>query len=538
MPRRTKKDLADEEEERRRDFAWRRTRQAGQEGLSPDRGRTGTPYCFNKPGHHWEDGRYGQRQYRDNESVHIDPFAEPGFQEFACPFNVYPNINVDAGIVPTVFSVAHQGFDFPMTAGGEHHHGNPSAVHRDPMFDGQASSVTETNPHVDVDLTVSPSPAPQVTPLSESPVVEFKPTRAKMAFHVFIADGLTGAQKRSGVPVTYSDHLTKPAFDILINIHGRSLLELKRSLFNACDKHRTGCGTLLKDADTEGRVTLRGYIYHGGAFGKSLEPIIDSEAILDQFKAMMIKKPANEVGFSLNMSNPKVQAQTDTKVLKFNRAMQHNIPNALNDEDRAAVEMSSIEVDAKVQAQRTMLMAMYGSATIGGRECMGLVNPKDTSLAMHVSHLGFDIWAKAIVNKQVGVTLKTPPSGKEFQWLPISNARSNNHSSAINSLGALLAMTNNQAPAAAGAPRTDSPAPRPFPAFEEYLTFCSISPDDHETRDLLAKYNIIDFEMFLSSELSCSIMAGFGFAFGPRLRLHEKAPIYRDILKKKVNPSF
>jgi hypothetical protein len=58
----------------------------------------------------------------------------------------------------------------------------------------------------------------------------------------------------------------------------------------------------------------------------------------------------------------------------------------------------SIEVDAKVQAQRVMLMAMYGTTSIGGRECMGLVNPKDSSLAMHVSHLGFDIWAKAIVS--------------------------------------------------------------------------------------------------------------------------------------------
>jgi hypothetical protein len=172
-----------------------------------------------------------------------------------------------------------------------------------------------------VDLTVSPSPDPQATRFSESPVAataEFKPTRAKMAFHVFIADGLTDAQKRSGVPVTYSDHLTKPAFDILVNIHGQSLLELKRSLFIACNNHRNGCGKLLRDADIERRVTLRGYIYHGGAFGKSLEPVIDSEALFDQFKAVMLKKPTNEVGFSLNMHNPKVQAQTDNKVCLFN----------------------------------------------------------------------------------------------------------------------------------------------------------------------------------------------------------------------------
>jgi hypothetical protein len=41
-------------------------------------------------GHHWEDGLYSKRQYRDDEAMHIDPFAEPGFQEFACPFSFFP----------------------------------------------------------------------------------------------------------------------------------------------------------------------------------------------------------------------------------------------------------------------------------------------------------------------------------------------------------------------------------------------------------------------------------------------------------------
>ncbi|KAH9820297.1 hypothetical protein DFH28DRAFT_1079619 [Melampsora americana] len=156
MPQRTKKDLADEEEERRRDFAWRQTRQAGQEGLSPDRGRTGTPYCFNKPGHHWEDGRYGQQQYRDTESVHIDPFAEPGFQQFPCPFNVYPEINVDAGIAPITFPVTRQAFEFPMTPVEQHRHGNPNVVHRDPMFGDQAFGCQGSNV-IDSKTDIDPS---------------------------------------------------------------------------------------------------------------------------------------------------------------------------------------------------------------------------------------------------------------------------------------------------------------------------------------------------------------------------------------------
>ncbi|EGG11314.1 uncharacterized protein MELLADRAFT_90784 [Melampsora larici-populina 98AG31] len=138
MPRKSKKEMAEEEEARKRDFAWRRARQAGREGLSPDVGRTGTPYYFDKPGYHWENGRYGKRQYRDTDLVHVDPFAEPGFREFACPFNVHPEINVDAGIVPMVFPVGHQGFEFPIPAVEEHHHGVLNVVHRDPTFGGQA----------------------------------------------------------------------------------------------------------------------------------------------------------------------------------------------------------------------------------------------------------------------------------------------------------------------------------------------------------------------------------------------------------------
>ncbi|KAH9806927.1 hypothetical protein DFH28DRAFT_852315, partial [Melampsora americana] len=67
-------------------------------------------------------------------------------------------------------------------------------------------------------------------------------------------------------------------------------------------------------------------------------------------------------------------------------------------------------------------MNMYRTTSIGRRDCMGMVNTKDPSLAMHLSHLAFDIWAKAIVS--YCVTLKTPPSVKELQWFPISNAQS------------------------------------------------------------------------------------------------------------------
>ncbi|EGG06176.1 uncharacterized protein MELLADRAFT_87328 [Melampsora larici-populina 98AG31] len=113
------------------------------------------------------------------------------------------------------------------------------------------------------------------------------------------------------------------------------------------------------------------------------------------------------------MDNPKVQARTDSKELKFNCAMQHNIPDALNDDKRAAVEI--IKVDAKVQAQRVMLMTMYGTTSIGGRECMGMINTKDSSLEMHLSHLAFDIWAKAIKGVPVATHQQCPLQQSELE---------------------------------------------------------------------------------------------------------------------------
>jgi hypothetical protein len=46
-------------------------------------------------------------------------------------------------------------------------------------------------------------------------------------------------------------------------------------------------------------------------------------------------------------------------------------------------------------------VAKYGKSTIGGRECMGMVNPADPTMAMHLSHYAFDLWAAAIVSLSI-----------------------------------------------------------------------------------------------------------------------------------------
>ncbi|KAH9825042.1 hypothetical protein DFH28DRAFT_1077483 [Melampsora americana] len=65
-------------------------------------------------------------------------------------------------------------------------------------------------------------------------------------------------------------------------------------------------------------------------------------------------------------------------------------------------------------------MLMYGCVSIGGKECMGCVNPANPNKAMHLSHLAMDIWAHQLSDHKPGVTLMRPPSGPEFKWFPIS----------------------------------------------------------------------------------------------------------------------
>ncbi|KAH9808056.1 hypothetical protein DFH28DRAFT_911411, partial [Melampsora americana] len=181
--------------------------------------------------------------------------------------------------------------------------------------------------HVDVDLTRSPSLGPQMTQGSPlAPVlVDHKPTRVTINFHVYIPNGLSAAEMRSGKPQTYADHAPKEPFLAMIQIHGVSLEALKKSLFKECSLHKKGCGSLLQSADEQGQLSIRCFVHGPGPFCKTTSPQLLDEAIFDEFKIALSSKKGKEVGFRLLMQNPKTTTRTTSKASHFNFFLPFNI---------------------------------------------------------------------------------------------------------------------------------------------------------------------------------------------------------------------
>ncbi|KAH9820367.1 hypothetical protein DFH28DRAFT_1021303 [Melampsora americana] len=552
QPMNQQMELEQEEERRAIEIANRQARRAGPEGFSPELDKGGLPCYYYTPGHHWEDVRFGgKRQYLDSEVIHIDPYKHPGFRDFCCKYHPKidpaPDVEVFSHGLPSYNSIDSQaqtpGLGVMLDL---------ASNHRDPIFGDQhfdrRVELAIGVPHVDVDLTQSPSPVlePARGPCQAStgPIVapaNSIPTRSKIGYHVYSPNHQTDAEKRSGVPVTYVDYITKVPFEELIQLHGFTLNDVKESLFKACNENKQPCGDLLRTADDKGNLIFKGYVCNGEAFSKTSMPVIPNEETFEGLKKMIILKKGKEVGFRLLMEDPKKKARTVSRDMQFNQSVAHHHPDALDTGDHNAVEMSSIGVDKAIQHELNNLMRSYCHTNIGGRECMGFVKPDDSTSVIYLSHSLFDIWASDIVHKRHGATQLKPPSRLLFKYGPIDHAKAKLKSKSTNqstpcSGSAVSQNTNvlsgngpfpfNTNIPQQSFPRSDSPAPRPLPLFERYLEYCEISPEDEHTRDLLKNYNIVNFEMFFSSALNLEAMEKLGFRFGPRVRLHKNAVLY------------
>ncbi|KAH9814791.1 hypothetical protein DFH28DRAFT_928410 [Melampsora americana] len=396
-------------------------------------------------------------------------------------------------------------------------------VHRGPIFDSHdiniraqaAMGVRTGGTYVEINLTLSPPPAPSY-PRANHPnptmdVINTKPSHVKLWFQVFADIPQSKAEKQAGLAQKYTDLTSNPPFNAIIQIHGAKLIDIKENVFNACADYKKVCGKILRDANHKGRLAFKGYVARRGDFLKTALKIIASEAVLDQFKATMNNNRGKEVGFRLYMDNPKAVKRLKSK---------------------------GIGVDKVWQDARVKLMREFGCVSIGGQECMGCINPGNSTKVVHLSHLMMDIWAHDLYSDIVslnkvdgtdGATEMMPPIKQpKLQFKPIHKPVRRP------TYPADTPQSTSQIPDF----RPESPLSNPAPDFEDYLKFAKIAPDDRVTRDLLEKLNIIKLESFLSASMDVLTLVGLGIPFGAAVCLHNKAPLYRTELKnreKKIN---
>ncbi|EGG06720.1 uncharacterized protein MELLADRAFT_86396 [Melampsora larici-populina 98AG31] len=170
-------------------------------------------------------------------------------------------------------------------------------------------------------------------------------------------------------------------------------------------------------------------------------------------------------------------------------------------------------------------MRRFGCISIGGRECMGCINPANTKEAVYLSHAMMDTWAQDAVMHKHGATELLPPTGRtEFRWIPIHPKPGRRSEYTADTVQSTSQIPDN---------RPESPAPLPLPEFEDYLKWAKIAPNDQATRALLVKCDIINFKAFLSPSMDVTALERLGFAFGTAVRLHDSAPSYRTDLKER-----
>ncbi|EGF98513.1 uncharacterized protein MELLADRAFT_95642 [Melampsora larici-populina 98AG31] len=214
----------------------------------------------------------------------------------------------------------------------------------------------------------------------------------------------------------------------------------------------------------------------------------------------------------------------------FDRAIRDNHPDTLAPARNDELDMLGINVNPSFQEIRVKLMRDFGCVSIGGRECMGMINPENSNEAVHLSHAMMDTWANDIFKKKPGVTVMKPPTRRPgFQFLPISNQPCQPPKYTADSVASTSQIPQHY---------SESPPPYPLPDFEDYLRFAKVGPEDHVTRELLDRHNIVEFESFFSPALDIPTLERLGFPYGAAVRLHDKAPLYRTELKKRKNPTF
>ncbi|EGF97660.1 uncharacterized protein MELLADRAFT_84564 [Melampsora larici-populina 98AG31] len=177
--------------------------------------------------------------------------------------------------------------------------------------------------------------------------------------------------------------------------------------------------------------------------------------------------------------------------------------------------MLGINVQPDWQKARVGLMRRFGYVLIGGRECIGCINPANNKEVVYLSHAMLDTWAQDGAMHKHCATEFLPPTGRtEFQWIPIHPKP-----------GQRLEYT-------ADTVQSTSQIPDNWPEFEDYLKWAKILLNDQAPQDLLTKCDIVDLKAFLSPSLDVPTLERLEFAFGTAVCLHDSAPSYQTDLKE------
>lgn len=129
-----------------------------------------------------------------------------------------------------------------------------------------------------------------------------------------------------------------------------------------------------------------------------------------------------------------------------------------------------------------------------------------------------------------GVTYQSPPIHRlEFVYVQKSGkppglpqgSNSNTTSVAVQSTPGVNSL-----------PRSISPAPKPWPPFEHFLSFADIAPNNTKTHKVIEDVGIVGFDEFLFAENGMEVLEKAGMKHGPAARLIRRAAEYCQQLKQ------
>ncbi|EGF98741.1 uncharacterized protein MELLADRAFT_95460 [Melampsora larici-populina 98AG31] len=355
-------------------------------------------------------------------------------------------------------------------------------------------------------------------PMHAGTLFEFKMTAFKSQ-HISIAD------QRRGVRPTSVCQQTGPT-SVRIDLAILNLQEFKDAVADLAEGFHLGCRDLFKEADLKGTIDYFGWVTNNPSFPKGRQQNIGKDVDFERFKVVVSENRGKSMGVTATMIDENAKPRKNRAVQNansFDRLMLADNPGA-NPERARKLALNAINLQADLTEIRTALQTRYGnSGHAGHREGMTCYDPERPKFMMRLTYPMLDVWAELIAAGKPGVTLFRPPVGLPgFEWVLKSGKPTGIPADSLTLPSSVPAQS-----------QSTSPAPQPYPDFEDYLTFCRIPENNGTTRDVLKKLQIIEFDEFFSAENLIDFLKSQGIGHGPVVRLSTKASQYRQDLKSR-----